>query len=668
MDMQLADAAVNAFFILFEPSRLAYVLLGVLCGILLAVIPGLGGLVGIALLLPFTFSMDPYTGIAFLLGVITVMSTSDTIPAVLFGVPGTPTSMATVLDGYPMARRGEGGRALGAAFTASVIGGIIGGVLLFMVIPVLIPVMMRITSVEMLAFCVMGLAMIAALSGGSMLRGLTAAAIGVLIALVGQDSQTATMRWTFDLLYLWDGVGILVVALGLYALPELADLYIKRDALPPRTADASKGAAQGFRDTISNMPLVARSSGLSAILGAIPALGPAVIPWMVYSLAASTAKDSSQFGKGDVRGVIASESSNNATVGGSLLPTIALGIPGSAPMALLIGALMLQGVAPGPDMLGRNLDLTLVMIWTIILANVVGGILAFGLANRLAEVVRVPPVILVPIILSVVFIGALQSSRQWEDLVFLMLIGAVGWTMKHTGFPRAPLILAFVLAPLAERYFHISMRLHGWAWVTLPIPAVLLGITALSLAWFLWRRHRGLRLVNRKHPLVWRPKASATGVMALATAAVFATAWFVTLDWPNRAAILPQIVLGIGTLTAAAAFVATLFDRALGPDGEAAPELMNYDLSADLGGLETRVLIRRSLGYVGMVTGLLALGWTIGILPALFIFLPAALVMAKVSWRIALPVGVGVAVMAMIIFGWQLNLSWPVPKFALMSF
>lgn len=668
MGAELFEVMGAAAAMLFEPERLWYVFLGTFFGILLAVIPGLGGLVGIAILLPFTFSMDAYSGIAFMLGVITVMSTSDTIPAVLFGVPGTPTSMATVLDGYPMSKRGEAGRALGAAFSSSIIGGLIGAVLLVMIIPVLIPVMMRLTSAEMLAFCVMGLAMVAALSGGSLFKGMAAAVIGALLAMIGQDSQTATLRWTFDSIYLWDGVHILIVALGLYAVPELADIAIKRTSIsdqPPgqKKNDPEKGVMRGLRDTWGNMGIVARSSGVSSVFGIIPALGPAVIPWIVYSMTTATAKGEKMFGKGDVRGVIATESSNNATVGGTLVPTIALGIPGSAPMALLIGVFMLHGIAPGPDMLSRNLDLTYLMVWTIVLANVVGGVMAFMLSNQLAHVVKVRAAVLVPLVMSVVFIGALQASRQWEDLYFLLGIGILGWIMKRARWSRAPLILAFVLMPLVENYFAIAMRIHGWEWALRPIPLTVLLLTALGLVILLAvrSRHNLRRLQGGR--LRISPDFSTRSVFPLIVLLLCAFAYVSTQTWPQRAATVPQILTVLGALMAFGALAAEwirIHYRGTRPE---LAEGMHYDIETDFGDLKTGTIWWRAAVYIGWLVAFLLLARFVGLLWAVGPFVLAYILLNRERWLVAVPVALTIWGLAWLIFDWLLNLPWPQPWF-----
>jgi len=361
------ELALSAAEIFLNPTRLSFVALGVLIGLSLGVIPGLGGVVGLSLLLPFTFDMDPLTALAFLVGLQAVVVTSDTIPAVLFGVPGTVGSAATILDGHPMAKKGLAARAFGAAFSASVIGGLFGAVFLAFSVPILRPFILSFGSPELLAFCIFGLSLVGVLSGGTKLKGLAAAAIGVMIATVGEEPNTATERWTFDALYLLDGIPLVPLALGLFAIPELADMAIGRRPLPDSHRINNRwDQVAGIKDTFANMFLVFRCSGIGSVLGAVPGIGAAVIDWIAYGHALRTEKGAAEtFGKGDVRGVIASESSNNAKEGGALISTIAFGVPATAAMALMLGAFLIHGITPGPEMLTEHLDVTYTLVWTL---------------------------------------------------------------------------------------------------------------------------------------------------------------------------------------------------------------------------------------------------------------------------------------------------------------
>ncbi|MFN7024658.1 MAG: tripartite tricarboxylate transporter permease [Pseudorhizobium sp.] len=664
MEADIIQSMSDAVYALFQVKTLLYLGLGVVIGTLLAVIPGVGGLMGLSLLLPFTFSMAANDALVFLIASLAVMSTADSIPAILFGVPGTPTSMATVLDGYPMAKRGEAGRAMGAAFTSSVLGGIIGALLLLIIIPVSSPVLMGATSPELLGFCVLGLAMVGALAGGSMAKGVGAALIGVLLAFIGQDANTATLRWTFGTIYLWDGLHILVIALGIYALPELADLAILRKSIAADGKSANlKGVGKGFRDTLANLWPVTRSATVSSALGVIPAIGPTVIPWLIYSYTSMVSKEPKNFGQGDVRGVIACESSNNATVGGALLPTVAIGVPGSAPMALFLGALLLHGIAPGPNMLTTKLDLTYLMVWAVVLANILGGILALALARPLSLVVFVRPAILVPIISLVVFAGALQSTRQWEDGLFLLLIGALGWIMKRARWPRAPLFLAFILAPLIEKYFFISYNIHGMNFVYRPWVAVLLVATILFLLFVaLGRLVKSRRQGKTIEKIRLDVNVNLDTVFSLVLTLVFAAALISALQWQFMAGIMPQIAAGLGLVTSAVALLASVVQvdyRA----GAKTPEAQHFDLETDFGDLAPQIILTRGLHYLLLLIALGILSWAIGLLLALPIFMAAYLSINRERPVLTLLVTAGFWLVAWLLFDKLLKLAWPTPLF-----
>lgn len=267
----LIDSAISALAIVFDPERFAIICLGVFLGLIIGVLPGIGGLAGMALLIAFTYAMDPHTALAFLIGMWAVTAASDTVPAILFGVPGEIGSASTVLDGYPMARRGEAGRAFGASFTASVLGGLFGAILLAISIPVLRPFMLAIGSPEVLAVCVLGLTLVASISQGAVLKGLVTATFGVLIAAIGNEAQTGTLRWTLGTMYLWDGIPIETIALGLFALPELVDMAIARKSI---SSDYRGGLIReqlrGVRDVMRNWKLVIHRSSIGVLLGSIP--------------------------------------------------------------------------------------------------------------------------------------------------------------------------------------------------------------------------------------------------------------------------------------------------------------------------------------------------------------------------------------------------------------
>jgi TctA family transporter len=671
MDTAVLELALSAAEIFLNPTRLSFVALGVLIGLSLGVIPGLGGVVGLSLLLPFTFDMDPLTALAFLVGLQAVVVTSDTIPAVLFGVPGTVGSAATILDGHPMAKQGLAARAFGAAFSASVIGGLFGAVFLAFSVPILRPFILSFGSPELLAFCIFGLSLVGVLSGGTKLKGLAAAAIGVMIATVGEEPNTATERWTFDLLYLLDGIPLVPLALGLFAIPELADMAIGRRPLPDSHRITNRwDQVAGIKDTFANMFLVFRCSGIGSVLGAVPGIGAAVIDWIAYGHALRSEKGAAEtFGKGDVRGVIASESSNNAKEGGALISTIAFGVPATAAMALMLGAFLIHGITPGPEMLTEHLDVTYTLVWTLAIANILGSGICFLFANQLAAIARVRIGILAPVVLSITFIGAFQGTRQWGDIVALLGFGILGWVMKRVHWPRPPLLLGLVLGGLIERYMFISYQRYEFNWLTRPI---VLGVFAVTLYGVLkptlsdYFRHR--RETQQKLAIGFRPEQLGPDSLFSGAVFLFFTAClFGSRSWELGASLVPQVVGWTGILFSGWHLVSTLFfsagntSPAAGPSSAAATtSASSFDLSDEFAHLSRKEIGMRAARYFGWCAGLLGMALLIGLLPAMLLFLIGYMrVEGRERWLLASTVAVVTWAAWYLLFHQVLRVPWP---------
>ena len=409
----MIDALLGGFSLLFQWPSIGFLGLGILLGLYFGAVPGLSGLVGMAILLPFTFGMDPVSAFAFLLGMYAVTTTSDTISSVLLGIPGTAASQATILDGYPMAMRGEAERALGAAFTVSAVGGVLGAVVLAASIPLVRPLILSFASPEYFMLGVLGLTMVGALSGASMMKGIAAAMLGLLVSTIGYADQIAVPRFFFGLTYLLDGLPLIPVVLGLFAVPALFDLSRKGTSISqvPRN-ESFGGVRQGMRDAAENWWLVLRSLVIGVYVGMLPGLGGSIVDWVAYGHAVQSAKDKSQFGKGDVRGVIAPETANNAMKGGALIPTVAFGIPGSAPMAILLGAFLIQGMTPGPEMLTSKLDITFSMVATLIVANVIGAAILMVGAKQIARATFISGHLIVPAVVLFVLRGDWMSGTK----------------------------------------------------------------------------------------------------------------------------------------------------------------------------------------------------------------------------------------------------------------
>ena len=677
MDGGMFDMAMSALAIMADPGRLGFLALGVVLGLVLGVIPGLGGIVGLTLLLPFTWDMDPYTALAFLMGLSSVVVTSDTIPAVLFGVPGTAGSAATIMDGYPMARQGEASRAFGAAFSASALGGCMGALLLAASIPIIRPVILATGTPDQLAFCIFGLSVAAVLAGGSSLKGLAGVCIGLMLATAGDDPQTGTLRWTFNMLYLWDGFHIVPLALGLFALPEIADLVIRRTSIEGDKAGLmhSRGSQMdGIRDTLGSWWLVIRCATIGALFGAVPGVGASVIDWVAYGHARRTEKGAVEsFGTGDVRGVIASEASNNAKEGGALIPTIAFGVPGSASMSLILGAFLIHGLVPGPDMLTTKLDLTYTLVWSVALANILGAGICFLFSKQLAKVAVVRIGILAPVVLAFVFIGAFQGNRQWGDIFALLAFGLLGWLMKRMRWPRPPLVLGFVLGEVVERYMYISYELYEWGWVWRPTVLFMFALSLYGIFVPLLRKWRarpdgagrifGFRREGLRSDLVFHVIILVLFVYTLA----------ISSQWELGARLAPQVVGWLGVFLVGGQIFMDLFLTPAQVTGAPAPAPgetagvgeairagFHFDNVTDFGELTQSEITRRGMVYFAWCVGFFAAAGLVGLLPAVLLFMIAYIRFGGgESWAMALAVSVPLWLFCYVLFHTILFIAWP---------
>ena len=639
------------------PRSLAFLVLGVVMGLSLGAIPGLGGLVGLAILLPFTLDLDTLSAFAVMIGLISVTTTSDTIPSVLFGVPGTAASQATILDGHPMAKKGEAGRAFGAAYMASMMGGLFGALILAVSIPVLRPIVLAFSAPEFFMMGMLGISMVAVLSGGAPLKGLVVGALGLMVGMVGMDYQVGEMRWTFGQLYLWEGVPLVPVALGIFAIPEMVDLVIRGTRIADVPRDALRGVTVGIRDAFRHWFLVLRSSAVGVWVGATPGLGGAVVDWFAYGHAVQTergARDS--FGTGDVRGVIAPESANNAKEGGSLIPTLAFGVPGSAAMAILLGVFLIQGISPGPDMLTKHLDVTYTMVWSIAIANIFGTGLCLLLTNYLARLANVRVHLLAPLVIVVVFLAAFQAKRHFGDLILLLSFGFLGWLMKRFGWPRPPLILGLVLSSVLENYFFIAASHYGVSWLWRPIVLVIGALIVASLVYGQRWTRTGMAADEPA------PKASAPAFrFHLSVPAVFTLVILVLVcagvvtarGWPAQARLFPLVVgLAAASMCAAQLFLDLFRDST----GDAARVM---DLEAERG-VPGHVVARRAADIFGWILGLLTSIWVIGFLLTvpLFMWLYLAL-RGRAGWRLCLGYTALAVTVLLGVFHYTLHIPWP---------
>jgi TctA family transporter len=651
-------AAGHALSTILQFNRLIFLIFGVMVGLAIGLLPGIGGLTGFALLVPFTYTMDPYAAFAMLLGMASVITTSDVIPAVLFGVPGHAASQATVLDGLPMTKRGEASRALSACYTSSLMGGLIGAVMLAVSLPLVRPFVLSIGTPEMLGLTIFGVSMVAALSGNAPLRGVVAACFGILVGMIGTNVETGQMRWTANVLYLQDGIPLVPIILGIFALPELCELAIRRTAIAENVQFSSrKGMQQGVRDSLRNWFLVLRCGGLGALLGVVPGITGAVTDWIAYGHALQTSKGAKQsFTTGDVRGVIAPEAANNAREGGSLVPMLSFGVPGGAAQAILLGAMMVHGFIPGPDMLTKHLDFTYSMVWSIALANIFGAGLCFLLSGQFAKVSTLRYTLILPVIMPIIYVGAFQGSRSWGDLFVLLIAGVIGWTMKRLKWARPPVILGLVLGVLMERYMTISFVRYGTAWVTRPVVMVLLALAALVFFKPLFNALRGGGMARL------RPSGKIDFMLEDLVYVFFIGIGAYMLvsaqGWLLMARIGPTV---IASILVVAGSISLLYKVFFVPVKAAGGGGIHMDVSGDHAEkLPNTLTLIRAARFFGWFVAFLACMSVIGMIPTVPIIIVAYMrIEGRESWKLSLILAACVTALIYGVFDQIIHIPWP---------
>ena len=484
----------QAWQLILQPMVIGYLMLGVVMGLAIGIFPGLGGIAGLSLVLPFMFGLDPILGLALMVGMVAVVPTSDTFASVLMGIPGSSASQATVLDGFPMAKKGMAARALSAAFASSLFGGIVGAFFLTFFILIARPIVLMFQSPELLMVSAFGLSMVGILAGRIAIKGIMAAGLGMLVATIGEGPFNGELRMSsYDYPYLIDGLKLVIVGLGIFAIPEIIAL-LRQDKAISDKASLGSGWYEGIKDWWANKWLSIRCSLIGVTVGVIPGLGGSVVDWIAYGHTVQTTKDKSGFGKGEVRGVIGPESSNNAKEGGGLVPTLLFGIPGSGSMAIFIGALSLLGsgeLEVGQVMLKNNLNYTYSIVWLLALANVLGTILCIALSTYIAKITNIRFALVAPFVFMIIAFAAFQSGQNLMDLVALFSIGLLGILMRRFDWSRPAFLIGFVLANPVENYANNANQIAGirfrqsleagFDYIASPIVLTLIVITILSV-------------------------------------------------------------------------------------------------------------------------------------------------------------------------------------------
>ncbi|MCE8021408.1 C4-dicarboxylate ABC transporter permease [Halomonas sp. MCCC 1A11036] len=477
---------------------------GTVLGLIFGSLPGLTATMGIALLLPLTFGMEPVTGMGMLLGVYCGAISGGSIPAALLNIPGTPSSVATTLDAFPMARNGEPGRALGLCIVASMIGGMVSVLIFAFMSPLIAEAALRFSAIEYATLGLFGLTIIASVSDKSLIKGIVAGLIGVLISLIGIDSLTGVVRLTAGIPALIGGVDFMAALIGLFALSQIIT-----DTTTSRSDQASEGrvrvnnAYPRFRETFRRWKIWSSSSLIGSLVGAIPGAGGSIASFLAYDQAKRISRTPEKFGKGHDEGIISCESANNGMTGGALIPMMTLGIPGDASAAILMGGLLIHGLQPGPMLFDEQANIA----YGIIIAFLVANVFMFSFQSvgikLFVRVLQIPRTYLLPFIMVMCILGAYGITGSLTSAWILLFFGIFGYFLNRHGFSAAPVVLGMILGYMVESNFRRGMTMHDGDWsvfFTRPISLAFVLLSILAIALPLYRHHRGRRTRKYANP------------------------------------------------------------------------------------------------------------------------------------------------------------------------
>ena len=480
--MELFDSVIQGFAFVLAPSHVLFLVIGVAGGIIVGALPGLTGSVGIILLLPFLFYVDPSTAMVMLCGVFCGAIYGGSIAAILISTPGTPSAAATVLDGYPLAQKGEAGRAIGVATIASATGGIISTFCLMFIAPQLAHFALRFGPVEYFALMVFGLTVIASVSGKSLVKGLIAGFFGLMIAVVGIDPIVGYARYSFDIPNLMTGFPLLPVLIGLFAISQV---FVQLETLHKQAGEEDRAIGNmlpKFGELMRLFKVIVPSSFLGTFIGVIPGTGGAIASFLAYNEARRFSKTPEKFGTGVLEGIAAPEAANNGTTGGAMVPLLTLGIPGDVVTAVMLGALLLIGVRPGPLLFQQNPEVINAVYAGLLSANVLILLLGFVSVRLFPMILKVPSPVLFPLILALCFIGSFSLSNSSYDMLVALCFGIIGYFLRKSGFPPAPIVLGVILGPIAEDVLGRALIISHGDWLTLFRSPIAIFFYVVSIA------------------------------------------------------------------------------------------------------------------------------------------------------------------------------------------
>ena len=477
------EAFLNGLLSLGDPELLLLLVAATLGGVVIGALPGLNATTGAALLLPFTLTMEPVPAIAILTAIYCSATFAGAITAILINTPGTAASATTCLDGYPLAQRGEAGRALGMAVVASTFGGIFSVICLMLAAPLLARAAYNFSPPEYFALTVFGLSMLATIGEGSPLKNLIAGGFGIFLALVGVDNLTTVERFTFGSYELYDGIGFVPVMIGVFGISELlvqsSNLNVRRERVIMKSVKLPGRADYG-----KTWRTILRSSGIGTFIGILPAEGATVASMIGYSEAKRWSRTPEEFGKGAIEGVAGSEAANNAATGGAMVPTLALGIPGSATAAVILAGLMVHGLRPGPTMFTEQADFAYAIFWSMMLVNVLFFFAGLRGAKLFARVTLIPVQVLWPCVFVFSIVGAYALDQSMFDVWVALISGVLGFFMRRYGFSVVPLAIGLILGGMLEQRLGQSLVMldeKWWLMLTRPLTLFFLVLTAIVL-------------------------------------------------------------------------------------------------------------------------------------------------------------------------------------------
>jgi len=464
MELSLLTNAVVSFF---DPQILFFAIAGMVIGIVIGALPGASATMGITLMLPISFNLGSEAAIVLLTAVYCGGIFGGSIPAILLKIPGTPASAATMFDGYPMAQKGEASKALLLTVYASTFGGLLSGIILMIGAPLLAMIALKFGPPEMLALSLFGISIVASLASGNLLKGLIMGTLGLFIATIGADPQFGSPRYTFGNLNLFEGVPLIPVLIGVFSIPEALTMMLNSQEPMGKMHKIKKRFYLKWKEFSSLLPTMFRSGIVGSILGITPAVGPEVATFIGYNEAKRAAKGKEEFGNGNPKGVVASESANNAVTGASLVPTLTLGIPGSAAAAAVMGGLVIQGIRPGPALFNNDPQFVWFIFVSFLLLQIVMFIAGSLIVNVSQYVLKVPSFFLGPCIIVLSVVGAFAINNNFFSILVMFISGLLAFILNRYGFSPIPFILALILGPQIEGELNRTILISGEGFMNL---------------------------------------------------------------------------------------------------------------------------------------------------------------------------------------------------------